>query len=141
MRFRRGYSEDPEINLIPLIDVLLVVLIFLAVSTSYSRFAQLQIELPTADPASTAARPREITVGITADGRFAIGRTVIPVSDSGALTDLLRSAAGEKAGEVTVVINADAQAAHQSVITVMEAARNAGLSRLSFATQHRSGGR
>jgi biopolymer transport protein ExbD len=141
MKFRRGYSEDPEINLIPLIDVLLVVLIFLAVSTSYSRFAQLQIELPTADPNSNASKPQEITVGVTADGRFAIGRSVVPVSDSGALTDLLRTAAAGKGNDVTVVINADAQAAHQSVITVMEAARNAGLSRLSFATQHRSGGR
>ena len=139
MRFRRGYAEDPEVNLIPLIDVLLVVLIFLAVSTTYSRFAQLQIELPTADPNHAAPRPQEIQVGISADGRFALGRTVIPVSDSGALADLLRAAAA-RLNDPVVVINADAQAPHQSVITVMEAARNAGLSRLSFATQHRANG-
>jgi biopolymer transport protein ExbD len=140
MKFRRGHAEDPEVNLIPLIDVLLVVLIFLAVSTTYSRFAQLQIELPSADPKQTAARPQEIQVGISADGRFALGRTVVPVSDSGALTDLLRAAAA-KLNDPVVVINADAQAPHQSVITVMEAARNAGLSRLSFATQHPANGR
>ena len=139
MKFRRGYAEDPEVNLIPLIDVLLVVLIFLAVSTTYSRFAQLHIELPSADPNQAAARLQEIQVGISADGRFALGRTVIPVSDSGALADLLRAAAA-KLTDPVVVINADAQAPHQSVITVMEAARNAGLSRLSFATQHRSSG-
>ncbi len=137
MKFRRGYAEDPDINLIPLIDVLLVVLIFLAVSTSYSRFAQLQIELPTAQPAASAARLQEIQVGISADGRFALGHTVLPVSDAPALTELLRTAAARLQDPV-VVINADAQAPHQSVITVMEAARNAGLVRLSFATQHRS---
>jgi biopolymer transport protein ExbD len=135
MKFRRSYAEDPEINLIPLIDVLLVVLIFLAVSTTYSRFSQLQIELPSADPNNTATRPDEIAVGISADGRFAIGKTVVPVSDTTALTALLRAAAGKR-NDPIVVINADAQAPHQSVITVMEAARNAGLSRLSFATQH-----
>jgi len=140
MKFRRGHAEDPEVNLIPLIDVLLVVLIFLAVSTTYSRFAQLQIELPSADPNKSAARPQEIQVGISADGRFALGRTVVPVSDSATLTDLLRAAAA-KLNDPVVVINADAQAPHQSVITVMEAARNAGLSRLSFATQHRTNGR
>jgi biopolymer transport protein ExbD len=138
MKFRRGFAEDPEINLIPLIDVLLVVLIFLAVSTTYSRFAQLQIELPSADPASTATRPQEISVGVSADGRFAIGKVIVPVTDTAALTELLRAAA-EKRTDPVVVINADAQAPHQSVITVMEAARNAGLSRLSFATQHRAG--
>lgn len=137
MKFRRGYAEDPEINLIPLIDVLLVVLIFLAVSTTYSRFAQLQIELPSADPAANAVRLQEIQVGISADGRFALGRTVVPVSDAPALAELLRAAAA-KLNDPVVVINADAQAPHQSVITVMEAARNAGLTRLSFATQHRT---
>ena len=139
MKFRRGFAEDPEINLIPLIDVLLVVLIFLAVSTTYSRFAQLQIDLPTADPNNAASRPQEIQVGISADGRFALGRTVLPVNDASALAEVLRAAAA-KLSDPVVVINADAQAPHQSVITVMDAARNAGLSRLSFATQHRTSG-
>ncbi|HYB50583.1 MAG TPA: biopolymer transporter ExbD [Burkholderiaceae bacterium] len=134
MKFRRGYAEDPEVNLIPLIDVLLVVLIFLAVSTTYSRFAQLRIELPSAEPNKSATHPQEIQVGVSADGRFAIGRTVVRVTDVAALTDLLREASA-KLDDPVVVINADAQAPHQSVITVMEAARDAGLSRLSFATQ------
>lgn len=141
MKFRRGFAEDPEVNLIPLIDVLLVVLIFLAVSTTYSRFAQLRIELPSAEPNKAATHPQEIQVGVSADGRFAIGRTVVRVTDVAALTDLLREAAS-KLDDPVVVINADAQAPHQSVITVMEAARNAGLSRLSFATQrHPNSGR
>jgi len=135
MKFRRGYAEDPEINLIPLIDVLLVVLIFLAVSTTYARFAQLQIELPTASPGSPAAKAQEIPVAISADGRFAVGNSVVPVNDTAALTELLRAAAAKRSDPL-VVINADAQAPHQSVINVMEAARDAGLVHLSFATQH-----
>jgi len=138
MNFRRGYSEDPEVNLIPLIDVLLVVLIFLAVSTSYSHFSQLQIELPSADPTAAAAKLQEIPVGISADGRFQIDQSVVPVSETAVLTELLRKAAARRTDPV-IVINADAQAPHQSVISVMEAARNAGLARLSFATQHRTG--
>jgi len=139
MRFRRGFAEEPEVNLIPLIDVLLVVLIFLAVSTTYSRFSQLQIELPSADPTRGAERPREIQVAVSADGRFAIDRTVVPVGDVASLTDLLRAAA--HGGEPVLVINADAQSPHQSVIAVMEAARNAGLTHIAFATQRRGAGR
>ncbi|HEX7155821.1 MAG TPA: biopolymer transporter ExbD [Burkholderiaceae bacterium] len=137
MRFRRGYAEEPEVNLIPLIDVLLVVLIFLAVSTTYSRFAQLQIELPNADATRQSTQLQEIQVAVTADGRFAVGHRVVAITDAAALSELLRSAA-EHVSNPIVVINADAQAPHQSVITVMEAARLAGLSRLSFATQRRS---
>jgi biopolymer transport protein ExbD len=137
MRFRRGYAEEPEVNLIPLIDVLLVVLIFLAISTTYSRFAQLQIELPSADATRQSSQLQEIQVAVTADGRFAVGHRVVAITDAAALSELLRSAA-ERVQNPIVVINADAQAPHQSVITVMEAARLAGLSRLSFATQRRS---
>ena len=139
MRFRRGYTEEPEVNLIPLIDVLLVVLIFLAVSTTYSRFSQLQIKLPKADPDQASAKLAEIEVGVTADGRFAIGHDIVPVTDSAGLAELLRAAAAGMHDPI-LVINADAQSTHQSVITVMEAARNAGLTRLSFATRNRSGG-
>jgi biopolymer transport protein ExbD len=136
MRFRRAHIEDPELNLIPLIDVLLVVLIFLAVSTTYSRFTQLQIELPSADAERPQPRPLEIQVAVTADGRFAIDKAVVALTDPESLADLLRAAAQGNAN-ATIVINADAQSPHQSVITVMEAARLAGLNRLSFATQRR----
>jgi biopolymer transport protein ExbD len=137
MKFRRAASEDPEVNLIPLIDVLLVVLIFLAVSTSYARFSQLQLELPSAN-ASAEARPHEIAVGISADGRFQIGTTIVPVADKATVVELLRAAAVSHPDPI-LVINADAQAPHQSVVTVMEAARDAGVVRLGFAAQHRGG--
>ena len=140
MNFRRAYIEEPELNLIPLIDVMLVVLIFLAVSTTYSRFTQLQIELPTADAERPQTRLQEIQVAISADGRFAIDKALVPMTDPESLAELLRAAA-QGNGTPLVVINADAQSPHQSVVTVMEAARLAGLTHLSFATQKRNSGR
>lgn len=138
MRFRRPYEEEPEVNLIPLIDVLLIVLIFLAVSTTYSRFAELKIQLPSADATTPATPPNIINVAVTADGRYALDKTMLP--DSGGLAEALtRSAQGRE--DVLLVINADAQAPHQSVISVMEAARLAGIVRISFATQRTTGRR
>jgi biopolymer transport protein ExbD len=138
MRFRRTYEEEPEVNLIPLIDVLLIVLIFLAVSTTYSRFAELKIQLPSADATAPATPPNIINVAVTADGRYALDKAVLP--DSATLAEALtRAAQGRE--DVLLVINADAQAPHQSVISVMEASRLAGIVRISFATQRASGRR
>ncbi len=140
MKFRRAFIEEPELNLIPLIDVMLVVLIFLAVSTTYSRFTQLQIELPSADAERPQTRLQEIQVAVTADGRFAIDKALVPMTDPESLAELLKAAAQGTASPL-IVINADAQSPHQAVVTVMEAARMAGLTHLSFATQRRSAGR
>lgn len=137
MRFRRAHDEEPEVNLIPLIDVLLVVLIFLAVSTTYSRFAELQIELPRAEAKSTQNRPNEIVVGVTADGRYALDRKLLGKSDLAALTEALRQAAHGRT-DLLVVIHADAQAPHQAVINVMEAARVLQLARISFVTERQA---
>lgn len=137
MRFRRPLNEEPEVNLIPLIDVMLIVLIFLAVSTTYARFAELQIELPRADATQTQNRPNEIQIGITADGRVAIDRALTPFTDAAAFAEVLQRAAKGRTSPL-LVINADAQAPHQAVINVMEAARLAGLPRISFATQRQS---
>jgi biopolymer transport protein ExbD len=134
MRFRRPHDEEPELNLIPLIDVMLIVLIFLAVTTSYSRFAELKIELPKADATKSTSRPNEIQVAVTADGRYAIGKQLVPHAEASALAQVLREQMKNRDDPV-LVINADAQAPHQSVINVMEAARQAGLARITFATQ------
>jgi biopolymer transport protein ExbD len=139
MRFRRPYEEEPEVNLIPLIDVLLIVLIFLAVSTTYSRFAELKIQLPSADATTPATPPHVINVAVTADGRFALEKTLLPGDSSTLAETLARAAQGRE--DVLLVINADAQAPHQSVISVMEAARLAGIVRISFATQRTAGRR
>lgn len=134
MRFRRPFDEEPEMNLIPLIDVMLIVLIFLAVSTTYSRFTELRVDLPAADANAPPVRPAEIQVAVTADGRYAIERKLSAATEPAALADLLRAAAAGR-DQPVIVINADAQAPHQAVIGVMEAARLAGLARISFATQ------
>jgi biopolymer transport protein ExbD len=133
LRGARG-REDPEINFIPLIDVLLVILIFLMVTTTYQRVAELQITLPEADADAAKQRPKEINVGIDAQGRYVIDKQVFTFTNVGAFADILKRAAGD-AKEPVVIINADANATHQSVIHVMEAARQAGLVHITFATQ------
>ena len=140
MRFRRPVDEEPEVNLIPLIDVLLIVLIFLAISTTYSKYTELKIELPTADATQPAVRPNEINVAVTADGRYAIERKLIGSLDVQEFAAVLQQVAQGKEAPL-LIINADAQAPHQSVISVMEAARLAGIVRISFATQKTSGAR
>ncbi len=134
MHFRHGSDEEPEINLIPFIDVLLVILIFLMLSTTYSKFTEMEVRLPVADAEPQRDRPREIVVAVGADGRFAVGKTVLPERSVDAVTAALQAAAGDRRDGV-VVISADAAAAHQSVITVMEAARRSGLMQITFATQ------
>jgi biopolymer transport protein ExbD len=134
MNFRKPRPEDPEINLIPFIDVLLVILIFLMLSTTYSKFTELQVTLPTADAEKARDRPHEIIVAVSADGRYAINRKPVDGRSVDALTAELTAAAGG-ANDAMVIISADATAAHQSVVNVMDAARRAGLARLTFATQ------
>ncbi len=134
MKFGRRRIDDPEINLIAFIDVLLVVLIFLMLTTTYSRFTELQVNLPSADAERLAERPREIVVAVAADGRYAIDRKPVDGRSVELLTAELAAAAGGQADTV-VIVSADAMAAHQAVINVLDAARRAGLARLTFAAQ------
>ncbi len=139
LNFRKGRPEEPEINLIPFIDILLVVLIFLMASTTYSKFTELQVTLPTADAERLRERPREIVVLVSADGRYVVNRKPV----EGRSVELLAAelnAVSEGAKDLVVIVSADATAAHQSVVNVMDAARRAGLARLTFATQNSGGG-
>ncbi len=134
MNFRKPRADAPEINLIAFIDVLLVILIFLMLSTTYSKFTELQITLPTADAEKARDRPREIIISVSADGRFAINRKAVDGRSVDALAaELSRTAAGIE--DPVVVVSADATAAHQSVVNVMDAARRAGLAKMTFAAQ------
>jgi len=139
LRGARG-RDDPEINFIPLIDVLLVILIFLMVTTTYQRVAELQITLPEASADPVKDRPKEVNVGIDAQGRYVVDRNVFAFSTVNALADTLKRAAGD-AKDPVVIINADAQATHQAVVHVMEAARQAGFLHITFATQSPTGGK
>jgi biopolymer transport protein ExbD len=135
MNFRRGRREDyPEINLIPFIDILLVIVIFLAVTTTYARFADLKIKLPTSSAEQTPTPPKQIEVAVAENGRYQVDSTAVGEVPVDELAALLKQAAGDQTDPV-VVINADALATHQSVVNVMEAARRVGLSRITFATQ------
>ena len=134
MNFRHRQREEPEINLIPFIDVLLVVLIFLMLSTTYSKFTELQLKLPVADAEAQRDYPKEVLVTVSSDGRYTVNKTAVNGNGVDTLSASLKNAA--QAGKDTVVIiSADASAAHQSVVSVMEAARRIGLTQITFATQ------
>jgi biopolymer transport protein ExbD len=141
MDFRRGRKrEDPEINLIPFIDVLLVVLIFLMVSTTYSKFTELQITLPTADADKVAEKPFEINVTVDAKGNYTVNSTPVSFHGVAGLADDLRAAArsgpnGQPVKDPVIIVNADQFAMHQMVINVLEAARTAGFAKVTFAAQ------
>jgi len=131
MNFRPRAKDEPEINLIPFIDVLLVVLIFLMLTTTYSKFTEMQLRLPVADTEAQRDYPREVIVAVSSDGAYMVNRAPVAGRSIEALVSALSE--GAKAGKDTVVIiSADASARHQSV---MEAARRAGLTQITFATQ------
>lgn len=134
MDFRTASRDEPDINLIPFIDILLVIVIFLVLTTTYSRFTELSINLPSAQANAPKDKPQSVTVAVGRDGRYMVNEQVLPSTQVGALTQALKAAAGSQTN-VIVVINADAAASHQSVIAVMDAARRAGLGQLAFATQ------
>ena len=134
MNFRARTTEAPEINLIPFIDVLLVVLIFLMLSTTYSKFTEIQLTLPVADTDAQRDYAKELIVAVSADGSYSVNRTPVVGRSLETLAAAMQD--GTKAGKDTVVIiSADASAKHQSVVTVMEAARRSGLNQITFATQ------
>ena len=135
MNFRPRTREEPEINLIPFIDVLLVVLIFLMLTTTYSKFTEMQLRLPVADAQAQRDYPKEVIVAVSSDGRYMINKVAVEGRSVDAVASALRDAATTAGRDSVVIISADAATAHQSVITVMEAARRTGLSQITFATQ------
>ncbi|MFZ5522508.1 MAG: ExbD/TolR family protein [Pseudomonadota bacterium] len=135
MNFQRRRSRDePEINLIPMIDVLLVILIFLMVTTSYAKYSELQINLPQAGGEAAAVQAKSINIAVDASEHYAINNRGVAYTGIASLVAALKNAAGDQT-DPTIIINADAKAPHQSVINVMEAARQAGYGRITFTTQ------
>ena len=135
MNFRRKSSlEDPEINFIPLIDVLLVIIIFLVVSTTFSKFSELKINLPIAEANQSKDKDDSINIIITEDGQYSINEKII---ESVSLEKLVKELKAEANGktDMPVIINADAMTTHQSVVDVMEASRLVGLNRITFSTK------
>ncbi len=126
----KSTSVEPEINLIPFIDVLLVVLIFLMISTTFTRYQELAITLPSANGAASQAEVKQIHIAVSRDGRFAINGKV---TDRSQLSNSL--SALNKDNAVQVNIDADARAPHQAVMSALEAARDADLSNIVFSSQ------
>ncbi|HOE42931.1 MAG TPA: biopolymer transporter ExbD [Rhodoferax sp.] len=139
MNFRPHPKDEPEINLIPFIDVLLVILIFLMLSTTYSKFTELQLRLPVADVDAQRDYPKEVLVAVSSDGNYSVNKVAVGGRSVAELSQALQD--GAKAGkESVVIIHADAAARHQAVITVMEAARRVGLTQITFASQSSAAG-
>ena len=137
MNFQRGRTrEEPEINLIPMIDVLLVILIFMMVTTTYAKFSELQINLPQASGEQSSAQSNQINVSVDATEHYAVNNAVTAFTDVNALAQSLIKAAGDQK-DPTIIINADAKAPHQAVINIMEAARLSGYGRITFTTSRK----
>ena len=135
MNFRRKSSlEDPEINFIPLIDVLLVIIIFLVVSTTFSKFSELKINLPIAEANQSKDKDDSINIIITEDGQYSINEKIIEAVNLEKLVVELKAESNGKT-DMPVIINADAMTTHQSVVDVMEASRLVGLNRITFSTK------
>jgi biopolymer transport protein ExbD len=135
MNFQRGREKEHlEINLVPMIDVMLVILIFLMITTTYSKYTELQINLPAADADKQLQRSNEVAVLVDARGQYVVNRSPVPFVSIEQLAGELKRAAGA-AAEPVVVVSADASATHQSVVRVMEAARAAGLQHITFTAQ------
>jgi biopolymer transport protein ExbD len=136
MRFSTPKQNEPEINLIAFIDVLLVVLIFLMMTTTYGRLTQLDLRLPQADTTPQQERPREIRINVSSDGQIVVQQAAV-TGNVAALAQALTVAA-KNINNPLVVISADARASHQSVMLVLEAAQNSGLQQITFSAQARS---
>lgn len=137
-RFSLGAAQptiEPEINLIPFIDVLLVVLIFLMISTTFTRYQELAITLPTANGSAGQSETKQIHIAVSRDGHFAINGKVTDRSQLSNSLNLLNQNNGNKDGNVQVNIDADARAPHQAVMSALEAARDANLSNIVFSSQ------
>ena len=133
-RGRSANREDPEMNMVPMIDVMMVIIIFLMLTTTYSKFAELQINLPRADAERQQERSNEIVVAVTAQGQYQINRRALSFTSMAALVEEMRRA-GEGMKEPVVLINADNNATHQAVVRLMDAARQAGYGQVAFAVE------
>jgi len=129
---KRTPLAEPEINLIPFIDILLVVLIFLMLTTTWSNLTEINLSLPVADAQKQKERPRQIVLTVNAQGQYTVNKAPVNGTTVNGLIAVLGPMA---ARDITLVISADAQASHQSVVNAMEAARRTGLSQITFATQ------
>lgn len=136
MNFRKLRKDEIEINLIPLIDVVLMLLIFFVVTTTFKNEAQVQITLPQASNEPTDKPPQALEITIDKDGRYYVDKQLLINTQLDTVRRALRKVMTDKPADQLLIISADGQAPHQSVVTAMDAARQVGLTHLSIATRN-----
>ena len=135
MRFQHRRSEDPELNMTSLIDVVLLLLIFFMLSTRFIDEGRIQMRLPEAGVEPQATEEAALEIEVTAQGGYRVNGRAVSDDDPASLAVALRLAAGtDRAAPVT--IRADARATHQSVVTAMDVAGRAGFRQINIATVH-----
>ena len=134
MNFSSVRRDEVELNLTPLIDVVFLLLIFFMVSTTFEHESEINITLPEASEEYTEARPEAVTVAIDAQGRVFINNTSLLNTKLSTIREALRDAVYDLEAP-PVIISADAEARHQLVIRTMDAARQLGLVKITFATR------
>src|SRR5512139_2265417 len=135
MKFRSRRRSPPEINLTSLIDVVFLLLLFFMVSATFEKLGRLQVELPQAEPNAEQEQPPDrVTVTVDVDGQFFVNDQELVNTDIETVKRALIGIAGERR-DLPVVISADGRAPHQAVVTVMDAASQVGLVRVSFAVK------
>ena len=133
MRFKKRPSDEPEVNIIPLIDGLMAILIFLMMTTTFSKFTELQLQLPVANADAAREYAKEIVVAISNEGVYKVNEQDLPTPSVDNITNALRAA--NASDETMLIIRADAATPHQAVISAIEAARRLNMHKVTFATR------
>ena len=133
MQFKKRRDDTPEVNIIPLIDILMSILIFLMVTTTFSKFTELQLQLPVASAEAARDYPKEVVVSVSSEGRYAVNKEVLDTQSAEGIAQALR--ASNVSPESVLIISADASTPHQAVINVIEAARRVDVHKVTFATR------
>ncbi len=126
-------DSEPELNLIPLIDVIFVLIIFFVATTTFNQRSTMKLQLPTAQAQAEPVQGEPLNVLIDAQGRYFIGDNEVLRTDVGSLKEAIVAVAGQDRS-MPVVLRADARTPHQSVITAMDALGQLGFVKLSIAT-------
>lgn len=135
MNFRKkNVSDDPELNFIPLIDVLLVIIIFLAVSTTFEIFSELKVNLPVSEGTSEKSKNNPVVVTITEDGRYSVNNKILQVNSPKGLETALKNRTEKDEKTTTLIINADGRVDYQTIIHVMKVSQNSGFNKIKFST-------
>ena len=135
MRFQRRNRDALEINLTPLIDVVFLLLIFFMVSTTFTKETQLLIELPESSIEETSLEEQVVDISISKRGSIAVNHRLVFDADLDSLVAAITEVSGTK-NTVPIVISADAETPHQSVVMVMDAAGRLGFTKIKISTKH-----